>query len=37
MVINSKINQKEEGVNVIVQCYPMVKLPHAGLGDQGTQ
>jgi hypothetical protein len=36
MVINSKINQKEEGVKVIVQCFSMIKLPHAGLGDQET-
>jgi hypothetical protein len=30
MVINSKIQQKEEGVNVIVQWYAMVKLSHGG-------
>ena len=31
MVINSKIKQKEEGANVIVQCYSVVTLSHAGL------
>jgi hypothetical protein len=35
MEISSKMNQKEEGVNIIVQCYSVVKLTHAGLGDQG--
>jgi hypothetical protein len=35
MEISSKMNQKEEGVNVIIQCYSMVKLPSAGPGDQG--
>jgi len=35
MEVRSKMNQKEEGVNVIVQCYTMVKLPHSGPGDQG--
>jgi hypothetical protein len=35
MEVRSKLNQKEEGVNVIVQCYSMVKLSYSGPGDQG--
>jgi hypothetical protein len=34
MIINRKYTTKqEEGVKVIVQCYSMVKLPHAELGN----
>jgi broad specificity polyphosphatase/5'/3'-nucleotidase SurE len=29
-------NKKEEGVNVVVQWYSMVKLPCAQQGDKGT-
>ena len=36
MVINSKIKQKKEEVNVVVQFYSTVPLPSVGLEDQGT-
>jgi hypothetical protein len=37
VVINSNIKpkKKEEVVNIIVQCYSMVKLPHAGWETKG--
>jgi hypothetical protein len=36
MVINSNTKQKKERVDVVVQCYSMVKLPSAEPEDQGT-